>query len=61
MLRFENVAIVPSRINTKRDELVAYIGNNPENLSLYCDGNCYAHDDALVLWCHRQLTQTQQE
>ncbi len=38
--------------NVLRDELIAFIQEHEEQLSLPCDGNCYNHTDAKVLQCY---------
>ena len=56
MLRFDvGQPIAESPINAMRNDIREYIRANPENLSLYCDGNCFAHHDGIVLWCHDQF------
>lgn len=41
-----------SPINRLRDEIIQFIENNKDRLSLPCDGDCYQHTDAMVLNCH---------
>ena len=48
-------------INRMRTELIAYVAQNKQRLSLFCSGNCYEHMDAVVLNCHRQLLQATHE
>lgn len=44
-----------SSVNTLRNELIEFIGENKSRLSLPCDGDCYQHHDGVVLYCHRAL------
>ena len=42
-------------VNTYRDTLISFIKAHTDQLSLPCDGNCYAHTDGLVISCYQQL------
>ena len=44
-----------SRVNTLRDELILFIEENRNRLSLSCNGDCYQHHDGVVLSCHAQF------
>ncbi|MBT3328161.1 MAG: hypothetical protein HN396_18205 [Gemmatimonadales bacterium] len=45
----------PNPVNLLRDEVVRYIRDNQNRLSLPCDGDCYQHPDGMVLHCHTIL------
>jgi len=45
----------PNPVNPLRDELIEFIKQNIDLLSLPCDGNCYGHSDAKVLQCHQEF------
>lgn len=48
--------VVPeSSVNALRDELIEFINNNRNRLSLPCGGDCYQHHDGVVLFCHSQF------
>jgi hypothetical protein len=55
MLEYKDVNIGQSPVNVMRKELMAYIASNNGRLSMWCDGNCFAHSDLIVVSCHRQL------
>lgn len=42
-------------INDMRRELIQFVADNTERLSLFCDGKCDGHTDATVLFCYAQL------
>jgi hypothetical protein len=42
-------------VNQYREELMRYVSENKQQLSLFCDGNCHGHTDATVLYCYTQL------
>ena len=42
-------------VNTKREEIMAFIEKYKSQLSMPCDGNCYAHSDGVVVSCYKQL------
>lgn len=44
-----------SSVNVLRDELIEFINNNRNRLSLPCGGDCYQHHDGVVLFCHSQF------
>jgi len=39
-----------------RDEIMAFIAAHKNEITLSCDGNCYAHNWAKVLQCHNIIT-----
>jgi hypothetical protein len=41
-------------INRMRDEMVNFITNNLNRLSLPCNGDCYSHNDGVVISCFKQ-------
>ncbi len=41
--------------NELRDIVMRFIAENRNELSLACDGNCYAHSDAVVAGCYEEL------
>ena len=45
----------PNPVNTLRDEIIQYIQENQNRLSMPCDGDCYKHPDGMVLHCHEML------
>jgi len=47
--------VAPSPVNAMRDDLIEFITNNRNRLSLPCDGDCYQHVDGVVLFCHAAL------
>lgn len=44
-----------SPVNPRRDEIIQFINQNVDRLSLPCNGNCYQHSDGQVLFCYEQL------
>ena len=44
-----------SPVNALRDEIISFINQNRNRLSLPCDGDCYQHHDGVVLFCHSQF------
>lgn len=42
-------------VNDARDELIKFIEEHRNQLSLPCQGTCYEHCDGIVLWCYAQL------
>ena len=44
-----------NRVNDMRDDLIRYVERNKNRLSLFCNGDCYHHTDAVVLYCYFQL------
>lgn len=57
MERLLHYQLLPSElprhpINDMRDEIIRFIENNRDRLSLPCGGDCYQHTDAMVLNCH---------
>ena len=44
-----------SPINHMRDEIMLYIKEHRNMLSISCDGNCYGHTDGVVIYCHKKL------
>ena len=44
-----------SPIDVMRRELMQYIQDNDNRLSLPCDGNCFNHQDLTVICCHQQI------
>lgn len=50
-----------NRVNPMREELIEYIKNNKQQLSLFCPGDCYQHPDVMVLNCYTQLLNAQEE
>ena len=50
-----------NRVNPMRDELIEYIKQNKQQLSLFCPGDCYEHTDVIVLNCYTQLLRAREE
>lgn len=48
-----NQLLRPGPFDVERDEIMEFIDQHREELAdqLRCDGNCYLHDDAQVMWC----------
>lgn len=44
-----------SPFNSMRNEIMLYIKEHKDMLSLPCNGNCYDHTDGVVIFCHQQL------
>lgn len=44
-----------SPVNRKRSELIEFIQENKNRLSLPCDGDCHNHHDGVVLYCYTKL------
>ena len=44
-----------SHVNSYRNTLMSFIAKYSDQLSLPCDGNCFAHSDGLVISCYQQL------
>lgn len=42
-------------VNDMRDQIIEFIRDNQDRLSLPCDGDCYQHTDAMVLNCHNMV------
>ena len=53
--RKDESELPPNPVNELRDTLIEFIETNRENLSLPCSGNCYTHEDGLVVFCYRQF------
>jgi septum formation topological specificity factor MinE len=45
----------PNPVNQMREEIIAYINTDPNQLSLYCNGRCYEHPDLIVVSCYQKL------
>ena len=54
-LNYETACIEENEFNNYRDQIMEFIRENKGRLSLPCNGNCYEHTDATVLFCHKQL------
>ena len=52
-LQYKTNDIPKSSIDEMREELVNFINENRNRLSLPCDGNCYEHTDGVVLACYQ--------
>jgi len=55
LLQYETQAIADNPINDMRNQLMSFINDNKNRLSLPCDGNCFNHADGVVLYCHTKL------
>ena len=55
LLQYKVKTLPNTPINEMRNRLMTFIENNRSRLSLPCNGNCYEHHDGVVLYCHRQL------
>lgn len=60
-LAYERKELPQSPMNKARVTLSAYIKKYENQLSLRCDGNCFAHSDGMVASCYRQYLQDTQE
>jgi hypothetical protein len=59
LLAYDIAEVPDSPMNGARDDIMSFINNNRDRLSLRCDGNCYAHSDGMVTNCYRQLLNDQ--
>ncbi len=48
-----------NRVTYMRKRLIAYVAQHKDRLSLFCVGDCYQHEDAIVLNCYAQLKEAQ--
>ena len=55
LLLYKKDEVTDSPFNVMRDEIMQYIKDKRNMLSLPCDGNCYGHTDGVVAFCHQQL------
>ena len=59
LLSYKDDEVQSSPFNPMRDEIMLYIKDRKNMLSLPCDGNCYGHTDGVVAFCHQQLMEDQ--
>jgi hypothetical protein len=59
LLSYKTDEVMESPFNCMRDEIMLYIKEHRNMLSLPCDGNCYRHTDGVVIYCHQQLREEQ--
>ena len=59
LLSYKEDEVPKSPFNPMRDEIMLYIKEHKNMLSLPCDGNCYGHTDGVVAFCHQQLMEDQ--
>ena len=57
LLKIRTTPVNP--VNQMRAELMAYVSENKQQLSLFCDGNCNGHTDVVVLFCYAKLKEAQ--
>lgn len=55
LLSYKEDELPMSPFNPMRDEIMLYIKEHRNMLSLPCDGDCYSHTDGVVAFCHQQL------
>lgn len=55
LLSYNNSEVPDSPFNPMRDEIMQYIKEHKNMLSLPCDGNCYGHTDGVVVFCYQKL------
>lgn len=53
--RLDSQDLPANPVNDMRDQIIAFIQDNRDRLSLPCDGDCYQHADAMVLNCHNMV------
>jgi|TARA_Y100000310_G_scaffold315809_2_gene366808 hypothetical protein len=59
LLLYKEAEVPANPFNHMRDEIMLYIKEHKNMLSLPCDGNCYGHTDGVVVFCHQQLMEDQ--
>jgi len=55
LLSYKTDEVPESPFNPMRDEIMLYIKEHKDMLSLPCDGNCYGHTDGVVVFCYQKL------
>jgi hypothetical protein len=55
LLQYQRKTVPENGVNTLRDQIMRFISEHPNRLSMPCDGNCYSHTDGVVIYCHRRL------
>lgn len=58
MMRYKNTVRPNTATNLMRDKIMAFIEDN--DVSLRCDGDCYAHLDQTVIGCYLELIEDTQ-
>ena len=61
LLPYKVDEVKENQFNHMRDEIMLYIEEHKNMLSLPCNGDCYQHTDGVVVFCHQQLTEDQSE
>ena len=61
LLLYKESKTPENKVNKLREVLIEYVAKNRGRLSLYCDGNCNNHMDAVVLNCYSQLIEVQED
>ena len=55
LLTLERTGTPQHELNNIRDQIIDFVKQNKARLSLFCDGNCYKHSDAVVLDCYKNF------
>ena len=58
LLTLEKLGTPQHELNRIRDQIIAFVKENKSRLSLFCDGNCYKHSDAVVLDCYKNFLES---
>lgn len=61
LLLYKRKTTPVNRVNEMRGKLIDFVAKHRGQLSLYCDGNCFNHMDAVVLNCFAQLIDAEED
>jgi hypothetical protein len=53
--RLDEEDLPDNSVNAKRGEIMQFIEDHRNQLSIPCSGKCYEHSDGVVLTCYLQL------
>lgn len=55
LLSLDRLTTPQHEMNKIRDQIKEFVRDNKDRLSLFCDGDCYKHSDAVVLDCYKNF------
>jgi hypothetical protein len=59
LLSLEKLSTPQHDMNNIRDQIIEFVRSNKDKLSLFCDGDCYKHADAVVLDCYKNFLENE--